>query len=91
MTPACRTCGRTLADGAALYDTEHHGTDSPYSEWYECRACIEAGDDSYDDPCHQCGGDGVVLGEDMEDPEEAGPMRCPCCGGSGDAKDCVYW
>ena len=54
-------------------------------------------DDDYDNGehrCHECLGDGYVFGDDMGDPDWYEPgktYRCPCCNGSGDAKDCTYW
>ena len=44
--------------------------------------------------CHVCGGEGLVWGSDLGDPLWYDPEElhdCPCCGGSGDAKDCSYW
>lgn len=44
--------------------------------------------------CHVCLGDGYVFGDELDDPnwyEPGETYRCPCCGGSGDAKDCTYW
>ena len=53
--------------------------------------------DDYE-PCWQCNGQGwgiVGVDWDSDDPIN-GPYdgefeRCPCCGGSGDGKDCTYW
>ena len=48
-------------------------------------------------PCWQCGGEGYGLsGYDWpnDDPINNPDGKfdtCPCCGGSGDAKDCTYW
>jgi len=46
--------------------------------------------------CWQCGGEGCgVTGDDWSvDPlwEQEGVVAdCPCCRGSGKAKDCTYW
>lgn len=48
--------------------------------------------------CWRCGGDGWgIVGTDWDtDDAINGPYdgeveRCPCCGGSGKAKDCEYW
>lgn len=51
-------------------------------------------EDDDDDRCHFCGGDGCVFGEDLDDPLWYDPetiYRCPCCNGSGEAKDCTFW
>jgi hypothetical protein len=53
-------------------------------------------DDPEDDSgrCHVCLGEGIVFGDEMDDPDwyEPGKLyNCPCCRGSGDAKDCTYW
>jgi hypothetical protein len=43
--------------------------------------------------CHVCDGDGFVFGDEFDDPEMYDPdetYTCPCCGGSGSAKDCRY-
>jgi len=61
---------------------------------------IEEDDDFYDPDegyCWQCGGDGYVDGEDIAQFYDYGWIdinkiyTCPCCGGTGDAKDCTYW
>lgn len=47
-----------------------------------------------EDRCHQCLGDGFVFGEELDDPDMYEPSQtytCPCCRGSGHAKDCTYW
>jgi len=48
--------------------------------------------------CHYCGGDGWgIVGTDWESDDPInGPLDgeiedCPCCGGSGKAKDCTFW
>lgn len=54
--------------------------------------------------CWQCGGDGYMVAGvdiDLDDPVnncdwsmgcDAGEVgKCPCCHGSGKAKDCTYW
>ena len=56
----------------------------------ECPVC--------DTRCHYCGGAGwgfVGTDWDSDDPVN-GPYdgeseKCPCCGGSGKAKDCTFW
>ena len=59
-------------------------------------------DDDYDDGenhrCHYCGGEGWgIVGTDWDSDDPInGPYngeveRCPCCLGSGDAKDCRFW
>lgn len=56
-------------------------------------------DDLYDPEddreCWQCGGDGWgIVGQDWSGSDwnvDGEIQRCPCCGGSGDAKDCTYW
>lgn len=53
----------------------------------------------YDDDltCWQCGGDGWgIVGDDWDCIEYGWDMpgdieTCPCCGGTGNAKDCRYW
>ncbi len=56
-----------------------------------------------DDPdrefnCWHCGGEGWgIIGDDWDSsdpingPYDGEVQRCPCCGGSGDAKDCTFW
>jgi len=62
----------------------------------------DSGDGSQDDPhrktCWQCHGEGYgVVGDDWESDDPInGPYsgeitKCPCCGGSGLAKDETYW
>ena len=56
-------------------------------------------DEGYDPenrPCWQCGGEGWgVIGDKF--PSRYGGLDngevvdCPCCGGTGLAKDCTYW
>lgn len=49
-------------------------------------------------PCHYCHGEGygiVGCDWDSDDPIN-GPyngdiQKCPCCGGSGESKDCTFW
>jgi DnaJ-class molecular chaperone len=44
--------------------------------------------------CHFCDGDGVVDGERMGNPlwySADHVYMCPCCHGSGAAKDCTFW
>ncbi len=46
------------------------------------------------EPCPNCGGEGWVMGDDLDDPLWYDPdaaYKCPCCHGSGDAKDCTFW
>lgn len=55
-------------------------------------------DEETADLCHYCGGEGSgIIGTDWdcEDPVN-GPYNndieeCPCCHGSGLAKDCTFW
>jgi DnaJ-class molecular chaperone len=54
-------------------------------------------DDDYlaeEDDCHYCGGDGFMDGSELDDPMwyiEGTMYPCPCCNGSGLAKDCTFW
>lgn len=47
--------------------------------------------------CHYCGGEGWgIRGHDWpnDDPindPDGETERCPCCHGSGQAKDCTFW
>jgi hypothetical protein len=47
--------------------------------------------------CHYCDGDGWGIDGDtwpLDDPVNDAPgaiVRCPCCGGSGLARDCTFW
>lgn len=48
--------------------------------------------------CHYCGGDGYgIVGTDWDSDDPVnGPYdgeieKCPCCNGSGKAKDCTFW
>jgi len=63
---------------------------------YQENACYD--DDEPIALCHYCNGDGcgiVGLDWDCDDgvngPYEAETERCPCCHGSGKAKDCTFW
>jgi hypothetical protein len=50
--------------------------------------------DDGQDHCHFCGGEGWVMGDDLDDPlwyDRDAAYKCPCCHGSGDAKDCTFW
>ena len=66
------------------YDEEQEG------EWFD--------GDPDDQRCHYCDGEGWgIVGCDWDtDDAINGPydgeiQRCPCCHGSGDAKDCCFW
>jgi hypothetical protein len=60
-------------------------------------------DDDFDDPdpdadCHYCGGEGWgIVGTDWDSddpingPYDGEIQPCPCCGGTGDVDDCVFW
>ena len=59
-------------------------------------------DDDWDDcdpdsECWQCNGEGyVIIGEevparDIDLGDEGKSRACPCCNGSGSAKDETYW
>lgn len=47
--------------------------------------------------CHYCGGEGWGISGDswpVDDPVNDAPgeiEKCPCCHGSGLAKDCTFW
>jgi hypothetical protein len=46
--------------------------------------------------CWKCGGEGSLSGEELNEMEpfwydDDKLYDCPCCGGSGQAKDCRYW
>jgi hypothetical protein len=63
----------------------------PIEEW-------ENLDDPDYDACHQCSGDGWgIVGVDWDSddyingPYDGDIDECPCCHGSGLAKDCTYW
>ena len=50
-------------------------------------------DDETDQNCHFCGGDGYMMGDELDDLDmyDADKVyKCPCCRGSGDAKDCTF-
>lgn len=50
--------------------------------------------DDAEDSCFTCGGDGYVMGSDMDDPlwyDDNEVLKCPNCRGSGHAKDQTYW
>ncbi len=57
------------------------------------------GDDFDEDRfCHYCDGEGFgIVGTDWDcsdgvnGPYDGEVERCPCCGGSGMAKDCAFW
>lgn len=49
-----------------------------------------------DQVCHWCGGDGFAESTDpfwdgWDKWGNPALIDCPCCGGSGDAKDCTFW
>lgn len=55
-------------------------------------------DDGEERHCHYCGGDGWgIVGDNWESDDPInGPYpgeieECPCCHGSGLAKDCTFW
>lgn len=59
---------------------------------------VEEHDDDYeghqDRDCFTCGGDGYVMGSDLDDPlwyDYDEVYKCPNCRGSGNAKDQTYW
>lgn len=68
-----------------------------YDDEFEC-ACMDDDCPTCNPSCHYCGGEGwgiVGCDWDSDDPIN-GPydgeiQRCPCCGGSGMAKDCTFW
>jgi hypothetical protein len=58
--------------------------------------------DDFDDDepatCHYCDGEGYgIVGTDWDSddpingPYDGDIQRCPCCHGSGEAKDCTFW
>ena len=55
----------------------------------ECPQCNKS--------CHYCGGDGCgAYGDDWDNPnplwyKDGEIIDCPCCHGSGLAKDCTFW
>lgn len=54
----------------------------------------EEREDDQDLCCHFCGGYGWVFGDDLDDPllyDRDASYLCPCCHGSGHAKDCTFW
>jgi hypothetical protein len=70
----------------------------------ELELAYEYDDSERDDDCWQCRGEKyLVAGEDIEIQDavnnydwsmgcHAGEVgKCPCCGGTGLAKDCTYW
>lgn len=57
-------------------------------------------DDDFDDgpDCHYCGGEGYravgcdwVSDDPVNGPYDGEVEQCPCCHGSGLAKDCTFW
>ena len=55
-------------------------------------------DDGEDRSCWQCGGEGWgIIGlnwtcdDPINGPHDGDIETCPCCNGSGLAKDCTYW
>lgn len=51
-----------------------------------------------DTTCHYCGGEGWgIVGCDWDSddpingPYDGETQKCPCCHGSGKAKDCTFW
>jgi hypothetical protein len=69
------------------------------SDYEEIEHVYEDGSDEGDNArCHYCGGQGWgFVGTDWDtDDAINGPFdgemeKCPCCGGSGHAEDCVFW
>lgn len=61
----------------------------------------EPPDHDYDDEeraCWHCHGEGYgVIGDDWDcddpinGPYDGEVQRCPCCNGTGNAKDCTFW
>lgn len=50
--------------------------------------------DEYERDCQTCGGDGYVMGSDLDDPlwyDDGEVYKCPNCRGSGNAKDQTFW
>lgn len=63
----------------ACPDEPWHDPDGP-----ECGGCGEYGCVLCGGPCHYCEGDGWgILDGELQ--------QCPCCGGTGDGKDCKFW
>lgn len=63
-----------------------------------CQCHWDYWDGMAEDVCWQCGGDKwVTIGLDIDcddpinGPYDGETIKCPCCGGSGNAKDCTYW
>lgn len=57
-------------------------------------SCDDDDFDNGESNCHVCLGEGTVWGEELDDPDWYEPSslyKCPCCGGTGHAKDCTYW
>ena len=52
-------------------------------------------DDATENACHHCGGEALMWGEELDDGsgwyDDGKLYRCPCCNGSGKAKDCTFW
>ena len=78
--------GSSSATGSASPDK----ADDSHGPW------VAGGEDDYeeDSSCHYCGGEGWKMGDELDDPMWYDPetvYKCPCCNGSGDAKDCTFW
>lgn len=61
-------------------------------------AFFDEDDDPFDDDierdCHWCGGEGLVSGDELDDPlwyDEDEFYTCESCGGTGNAKDMTVW
>jgi hypothetical protein len=55
-------------------------------------------DEDRESDCYYCGGQGVgIVGLDWDTddaingPYDGETEKCPCCNGSGLAKDCTFW
>ena len=65
-------------------------------EFYRC-GCNDEDCPECNPDCHHCGGEGYgAYGDTWDNPDplwyrDGEIIKCPCCGGSGKAKDCTFW
>lgn len=77
--------------------TDDHEYSYEGEDEYDCM-CMMDDCPTCSPSCHYCGGDGWgIVGTDWDSddpingPYDGETEQCPCCHGSGKAKDCTFW
>ena len=85
----CRLCKRPIEDEVIAGDRICDECDRREQFQYM---------DDEDNLCHYCGGEGWGIvgtdcdsGDPINGPYDGETEKCPCCHGSGKAKDCTFW